>query len=856
MAKKKKVSLDQDSIKQFFIQHGEKIGLGVAILLVGFFFWLGSGVNALESDIDPKQLADAAKKKKADINNASWDEYVDYRTVNENPDTTDRRLTDEFVAGKFGEAPLPRKEPRLDPELRAPQDMQVSGRYIAFAISSSNPNNLIDKLPKIGQETKNKRGSGSSGRGGGSSFDDEGPSSGSGGGSPGGAPGGTPGGAGDGAGPGGAGGGAGGGMFGGGSGNNLPGEAQIPQVMYDELQGVEGIPNFTGAEATLLNAYALSVTAVIPYELQWKEYENKLKNAIGYNPRRDIPEYAYLEVQRRTVTDGTASDWKDISSTISNYQNSYIIDVPEVAKSKYIDPALTLPIPPIVDGDIQSFAIHPSVQPIALDDEIEEAAADDSSTGFNEDDFFSGNSGDSNSSNNSASNSSNQGRPSGNRGGRRGGQRGGQRGGSGGSPYGDGGYPDGSNNNNFNPYGDGGNPYGGGGGGYPSGGNDNQNPYGGGGNPYGGGGGSAGRRAGPAPEKADSDYKLIRFFDLSTKPGESYEYRVRVWLKDVNVPEESASRQSSGGSSGDSNDGLGGAGGGAPGAPAGGGSGAGAGAGAAASGPLTTSMLDPSVRTRLRDWKDSDFYKRLKKDDPRRDARATDWTEPTTAVTVPKSFDSKYFAGPVPEQKMYNAENIDFPIGEPGGSIAFKSWDNELRLPVPGERKVMRGDLLNFKRPETGIMNPFDLSIRLAGADPDVDVDEDELDPEEVFYSFKTDAIILDIVGGERLQSDDRKLEFFAPGEMLLIDENGDFIVVNEYETMTGYRHATFAGQEKKPEKKKKEDDKQNGPGGYPGFGGSDGYPNGNNNNNFNPYGDGGNPYGGSGSGGSGGRRN
>src|SRR5690606_41391319 len=49
------------------------------------------------------------------------------------------------------------------------------------------------------------------------------------------------------------------------------------------------------------------------------------------------------------------------------------------------------------------------------------------------------------------------------------------------------------------------------------------------------------RSSGAAPPKAESDYKLIRFFDLHTNPGKTYTCRVRVWLADPNAIDESAS---------------------------------------------------------------------------------------------------------------------------------------------------------------------------------------------------------------------------------------------------------------------------------------------------------------------------
>lgn len=797
MVKKLKGGFDKDSLKNFFIQHGEKVGFGVAVVLIATFFYLGYGKQALETELDPKLLASSAKTKRDSINSSSWDSYVGYRTVNENPDTTDRNVDVNFVTSILKEDPPPRKEPRLDPELRAPTDAMAVGQYVSVAAASNNPRNLLDDLEFYSADGERRPRSGGSSGDSGSPFgsggnpygddDDDNPYGGSG------DSGDLPGAGGPGAGGPGAGGPSGGASGGG----NFD---SIPDVMRREFEGVATLPTFSGRNAKLYGMYAIAVTAVVPYKTQWDEYDLKFKSSLGYNPARDYPDYVFVEVQRRTP-DG---EWEDISEMVSSYKDRYIVQTPEICDRTYTDSTLTHPLPPVLVGNFDRLALHPKVQRVSF--EKEEAAEVEETK---EDDDFLGGGGRNDSGFGSGPPSS--------------------------GPGGDaGGYPDGDG---------GGYPDGGGDGGYGGDGYGDGDPYGGPGGGFGGNTGAVG------PTRDDVDVKLIRFFDLSGAAGDVYEYRCRVWLTDVNDPEGAKNTSSSGyGGSGSGGPGAGGPGAGGPGAggpgaggpgaggpgaggpgaggpgaggPGGGGPGGGYGGGSSTNNTISTTMLAQSVRTRLKQWKESAEYRELEADDPRKHARPTEWSNITPPITVP-DFPRDYYAGGVETSVESTADNVKFRLGEPDAKLAVSVWDPELLVSVPDGRTVLRGDYVNYTGKNVSVLNPLDLSLRTAGSD-DIDDDKDA----EANYSVSTDTVVIDIMGGEKLPGD-RKHEFRAIGEMLLFDTNGNFIIVNEFEDAKAYRHAMFMEDEEPPsgrKRRRQSDDEENDAGGYPGAGGSGGYP-------------------------------
>ena len=138
-----RLGLDLDSIKRFFSLHVEKIVLGVVVLLLIFFVFRGYSLDGLANDNHRPHLLDSdASLVKTFIEKKDDDDTI----VKENEPTTG------FVARtKAGQASIgggyiskgggiitppsrPPGEPRMDPELFPPMDIEVVGRsYLGVA---------------------------------------------------------------------------------------------------------------------------------------------------------------------------------------------------------------------------------------------------------------------------------------------------------------------------------------------------------------------------------------------------------------------------------------------------------------------------------------------------------------------------------------------------------------------------------------------------------------------------------------------------------------------------------------------------------------------------------------------------
>jgi len=109
--------------------------------------------------------------------------------------------------------------------------------------------------------------------------------------------------------------------------------------------------------------------ALMPHKQLHQAFEEALKSAEGYNPRRDQPVYLLFEVYRADVTDKavdqlTDQDWTLVAN--SEFYKRLVIRLwagmaKEIVTGKYRDPALTTPIPPILLDHYGRFASHPEI---------------------------------------------------------------------------------------------------------------------------------------------------------------------------------------------------------------------------------------------------------------------------------------------------------------------------------------------------------------------------------------------------------------------------------------------------------------------------------------------------------------
>ena len=81
---KRKMKFDKDAIGNLFVRHGEKMGLGVALLLLGYFVYAGMQGAGLETDQTPSRLVEVASMKERQINSATFDAFAPVRTAKVN----------------------------------------------------------------------------------------------------------------------------------------------------------------------------------------------------------------------------------------------------------------------------------------------------------------------------------------------------------------------------------------------------------------------------------------------------------------------------------------------------------------------------------------------------------------------------------------------------------------------------------------------------------------------------------------------------------------------------------------------------------------------------------------------------
>lgn len=722
--------ISEGGVKGFFIQHGEKLVLGLAVLLVLLLLFTGYRIDRIPSSQTPTSLEALVSQAKTHINEDTWPAFAEARTR--------ELILDERVKGvaairpaDFRFAPLktiqPRDEVRIDPVLLAPHKPETNGMFAAVAIVAPKPTdeNALDSVPLATEEepsaatpaprsTRTARGSsGESASSGYPTLPGFGESS--------------------------------GGYSSSGTSGALGTVAKYRQLSPKQLTEIDrGWRGQFIAKPLVKSVYVVAVNATVPWDKEFQEYERAFGSAMGYDPARDVPNYIYFEVVRKDVTDspdaaedapdaepakGIEDDqlkkdagWVLVATTNSErFRAAYFAgQVVEIIDPMYYDPMLTMPLPPILLQDYERLALHTDVpkqtlvpvlptttKPVETDpDRIKEIL---------------------------------KGGP-------------GAVGPPGSGPGGPG-YPGTSGESSMGP-------------GYPGstpgysptpgygamGSSSGEGGYGGSGTGY--GSGSTGPIEPPVP------YKLVRFCDLDAKPGRSYRYRVRVWLADPNNP----LKPGAAGTSATSSSGMGTS------YLAASSSGSSYGTGTAK--PLEDSMLHPTVLERLKLVRAKD--KAFEKANPGKTQvtywRESPWSLASEVISVPTSY-AEYLAGTAtpPVETSIDA-NQKFVRIEPRGNVVASVWDPEYAANVAAQREVFRGSVLNFAA-TADVVHPIDLSVRRL---------ED--------FNFATDAVVLDIRGGETLPGGDRDNKFAAPGEFLVIDAQGKLAVANELDDIGMYR--------------------------------------------------------------------
>ena len=311
--------------------------------------------------------------------------------------------------------------------------------------------------------------------------------------------------------------------------------------------------------------------------------------------------------------------------------------------------------------------------------------------------------------------------------------------------------------------------------------------------------------------------RLVRFYDLQEKqPGETYYYRIRLWVKDPNNPEAVNADIAAASKEGKKSGGIG----------LGGGAGAGnsvdgPGSGGGGGGkkevkikkPLSEFDLSGEVRDRVNagateiptDVKGNE--KLIETEKLFAFSRPTEWVE-ADPVTITKGFET-FVSGPIGAPSSQRIDGGIFATSEPTVEVVVNSFLDDLGVFVPAKTSTLRGSLLNFEA-VTNLLDPLTWTIK------EVFASEDNKGRKSG-RRFKSDALVLDIMGGERLGRG--KTAFKAPGECLIMDRNGRIRFHNEIEDSTRWRHANFTSEANRQaleeaSGKKKDDDDDNDSGG------------------------------------------
>lgn len=762
-----KITLSADAVQGWFVKHVEKIAFGLCVLLFALFMLLGVRTSGYKET--PKQVRDRASTTKQRVEQTDpWD------SIKDSPERVTLTRYSEVV--KEGNVPtegglyaytqplnpfVPRPlVKRQDPKLFPPVKLIVRGMNAAIAIR--NAKELPDRLgelktvkveppkpkpsreerrsgrgmsvpPGYGDEFSGMGDSGSDAEGG-IPFFGEGPSPPTfgGGSSP-------------------LGGAASGGpkiflrpdgwrpsglvgsMTGSGLMSGMPGLAGPPSGA--------GIPGVSGSTSGLRSSTSTILTkpsriivvlALIEYEKQLDEFKTKFENAVGYDPRRDRPNYVAIAVERAEVPSDPNAPfvWQQVGSTATAFREvqewAGVYD--EVAHPLYTLPRTSLPIPPILLRDVEEFVSHPEI-PRKTEQLVQQTP-----TGPNMPQQPTGAEGDSDVPSDVPRGqfprmpgvpgySMPPGYPGG--------------GTSGGFPAS--GLPPGTPGLAGGPGVVGGpgvpsvppgySPYGGGAEGMESDAAGGLAPGMAGGIPGMAGPGMSGMYPGMVATETTTKYKLVRFFDFTAEPGKVYRYRVQLLIEDPNHPENPAL-------------------------------------------DVSPRMLTDEVAKRVAE---------VQAKEPQQGRRQhfylrTEWSEPSEPVSLEPA--SRFYLGPVARSNVIPHKNGALLWREPlTVDTAVIRWDADWAVDVPVMQSMIPGRVANELQRPVEVVHPISLEFK-------------QLEK----YDFLSDCMLVDVRGGEKVGSEGLNT-LWSPTEAVFLDSQGNLVVRNEIDDMDGYRRYTFADE-------------------------------------------------------------
>ncbi len=169
-------------------------------------------------------------------------------------------------------------------------------------------------------------------------------------------------------------------------------------------------------------------------------------------------------------------------------------------------------------------------------------------------------------------------------------------------------------------------------------------------------------------------------------------------------------------------------------------------------------------------------------------AWATEWSDPTEAVTV-GGVPAEYFAGKtIPASVQKYDDDIEIPRNEPSAKLLTSFWsasaysakgDKVYQTAIPYLKTVFRGEVLNFDVMKVHVLDPSSSLVK-------------KIEKTKI----NTNAVVLDMMGGEEFSDKVFKLPVDLDSEVLVMDKSGRFHLSNSRDDLIGYRHSLFLADE------------------------------------------------------------
>jgi len=346
----RKPNFSKEGMSRFFLYHSEKLILGISLVLLGLFFYMGFSSQP-GVDTTPTQLKQTSDQANQYINQPNWGIVVPFRKTEPLAADAPKVETGDYLFGVISGVKCPTMEARTDPNLLPPTELLA--RSIVAPVLLSPPRGVdlkVDPISRLPLAASNM-GIGLEGEFG-QAFDDFG-------------------------------------EFDEGVGGRPPRRPKTPKVTEAEVPKIDAgdrlLPIHTyhmlGLQPQKYNfrpetekSFVMNVVVVaglVNIQQQAAEYEKSFASSVGFFPERDRPEYQYFQVQRR---ENTYTDWSDITDAVTLSQPAFhptalpkmpgalFTSAPEYISPDFYDPMLTSPIPPISRVDYRSYVTHPKIE--------------------------------------------------------------------------------------------------------------------------------------------------------------------------------------------------------------------------------------------------------------------------------------------------------------------------------------------------------------------------------------------------------------------------------------------------------------------------------------------------------------